>query len=682
MSFININNKQENVKATYSAFVIREALLSIETKDAAKADAIVESIEGELTLNEALEFFSAKLKAMNALNVALLNEAAQEEWVGYIEYPKGKKLEKTFKTSRAANTWSRKNMDDILSQKDVESIGTMSKKEWDKHEAKYALTESLNINEGTMSEIHMLAKEAKNIAEFTKKFFKEFGDKIKKTTETIEWVESLYTDVVAESLVTERSINKIQKEFSEVVNDMTTTVANWKTAEGDTKIQLLDKLKALTARKTELTSELDSAVMGKDKDAVLSAIEESVVTEAKIKITKNEWPYLEFKDGGKTHKVEFDYEDIIDDHGNEGQDQYWLGKDDNGQEWMIDVYASSNGDVEEVHYDTIVKESVVTEGLDKNKPYFDFLVALRDSGATNMFGATPYLQDAFDLSKSEARKILAEWMKSFNEAKTNEATVVMDAMDPGSLVSEASSDLKVGDSGVDYNDNVVEIIAIGRFAKIAKMFKKETKEDAEDYGIEELMVNTDYYLTKNIESPEGNVGDYYIYPVRYDMANYWGLDPLDESVANEAFSRMSKDAIENELYSASQELSKYYDWLKAGNDSGKGKTLDSIISLLKKCKSSIKRFNKPEEVKGTAFESFEAEETPSWNNLMETINYKLNEDLRRGLKKYIKQNEDELNKLADEDAFDTIYDNIRAEFDITEGTKEDRDMIETFKFMF
>lgn len=67
-----------------------------------------------------------------------------------------------------------------------------------------------------------------------------------------------------------------------------------------------------------------------------------------------------------------------------------------------------------------IKESVVTEGLDKNKPYFDFLVALRDSGATNMFGATPYLQDAFGLSKSEARKILAEWMKSFNEGKLTE----------------------------------------------------------------------------------------------------------------------------------------------------------------------------------------------------------------------------------------------------------------------
>ena len=85
------------------------------------------------------------------------------------------------------------------------------------------------------------------------------------------------------------------------------------------------------------------------------------LNEAKIKVTKDEWPYLEFKVGSKKHKVEFDYEDIIDDHGNEGQDQYWIGKDDEGQEWMIDVYADYRGEVEEVHYDTIVKESVSSE---------------------------------------------------------------------------------------------------------------------------------------------------------------------------------------------------------------------------------------------------------------------------------------------------------------------------------
>jgi len=44
--------------------------------------------------------------------------------------------------------------------------------------------------------------------------------------------------------------------------------------------------------------------------------------------------------------------------------------------------------------------------------YFDYLIQLRDSGVTNMFGAAPYLQEAFELSKSDAKQILLEWMQS------------------------------------------------------------------------------------------------------------------------------------------------------------------------------------------------------------------------------------------------------------------------------
>jgi len=42
----------------------------------------------------------------------------------------------------------------------------------------------------------------------------------------------------------------------------------------------------------------------------------------------------------------------------------------------------------------------------------DFLDVLRDSNATNMMGAGPYLQDEFDLSPSEARQVLLYWMSS------------------------------------------------------------------------------------------------------------------------------------------------------------------------------------------------------------------------------------------------------------------------------
>lgn len=47
-----------------------------------------------------------------------------------------------------------------------------------------------------------------------------------------------------------------------------------------------------------------------------------------------------------------------------------------------------------------------------NKEHEEFLDDLRDSGATNMMGAVPFLQEEFDLEKGEAKEILIEWMNS------------------------------------------------------------------------------------------------------------------------------------------------------------------------------------------------------------------------------------------------------------------------------
>ena len=49
------------------------------------------------------------------------------------------------------------------------------------------------------------------------------------------------------------------------------------------------------------------------------------------------------------------------------------------------------------------------------KEYFAYLVELRDSGVTNMFGAAPYLQDRFGLDKYEARDVLFSWFRTFSE---------------------------------------------------------------------------------------------------------------------------------------------------------------------------------------------------------------------------------------------------------------------------
>jgi hypothetical protein len=47
--------------------------------------------------------------------------------------------------------------------------------------------------------------------------------------------------------------------------------------------------------------------------------------------------------------------------------------------------------------------------------YFKYLNELRASGVTNMWGAGPYLEDKFWLTKQEAKDVLVAWIKSFEE---------------------------------------------------------------------------------------------------------------------------------------------------------------------------------------------------------------------------------------------------------------------------
>jgi uncharacterized protein YciI len=47
--------------------------------------------------------------------------------------------------------------------------------------------------------------------------------------------------------------------------------------------------------------------------------------------------------------------------------------------------------------------------------HLEYLDALRESGVTNMFGARPYVENEFGVTKKEASEILSYWMKSFGD---------------------------------------------------------------------------------------------------------------------------------------------------------------------------------------------------------------------------------------------------------------------------
>jgi len=54
---------------------------------------------------------------------------------------------------------------------------------------------------------------------------------------------------------------------------------------------------------------------------------------------------------------------------------------------------------------------MIPEGMDE---YFIYLERLRRSGVTNMFGAAPYLQEEFGLSRRDARDTLTAWMNNYD----------------------------------------------------------------------------------------------------------------------------------------------------------------------------------------------------------------------------------------------------------------------------
>ena len=45
-----------------------------------------------------------------------------------------------------------------------------------------------------------------------------------------------------------------------------------------------------------------------------------------------------------------------------------------------------------------------------------YLCALRDLGVVNMWGAGPYLEERFDMTRAEAKQALLDWIASYSPA--------------------------------------------------------------------------------------------------------------------------------------------------------------------------------------------------------------------------------------------------------------------------
>lgn len=75
----------------------------------------------------------------------------------------------------------------------------------------------------------------------------------------------------------------------------------------------------------------------------------------------------------------------------------------------MSIYTETQQGFEKGHNATTRPEFITDEHL-------EFLDDLRESGATNMFGARPYVQEEFPvLSSEQSAEVLSYWMKTFGD---------------------------------------------------------------------------------------------------------------------------------------------------------------------------------------------------------------------------------------------------------------------------
>ena len=78
-----------------------------------------------------------------------------------------------------------------------------------------------SVNESAMSELDLLAKEAKDFKSFTKEVFKEFKN-LPKKADTLKWLEELYNDAINEAEKAEGDRSKLSAEIEKALKDKAT----------------------------------------------------------------------------------------------------------------------------------------------------------------------------------------------------------------------------------------------------------------------------------------------------------------------------------------------------------------------------------------------------------------------------------------------------------------------------
>ena len=808
-SFINFNNKVSSTETMYSAEVIKIALLESETKNSNKVNKIVEAIKEPITLNEALDFFTDKLRAVKSLSnaIATINEGRVKQFeMDYASMVKDiKKGYGWIDPDYVAQTWDNSSdsidfelvrdeifdrliaagllahADDnnpeeagkkIKSAKELYAFENVEVDEvvidfdslYENYEVIYS--DGISAMKKFRSEAQALAFMKKTIASNKKlRDIAVYKPGMHSTTQTelvvSFWGNGSYLDNVSkrdpklaakkleESVVTEG--NQPHKEIEKAIKGMKGVSMDIK---GDTII-------VSNKAGDEFIYSMNDA---DDVADFITTIEESVVTEAKfvkdfnrdvLKATTKEevlelYPNAEFFIGKSDHffgeldgnlffkayytkaQKEFEIKSVYSEKGSNYVHLYnesvvneakfdkkslmkAMKKDDgiilvNGQEYIIynpdngnddntemwgdkTIFAlDQDGEEHEFKYSDIERfsESVVTEGkgFKNTKDFEDFLEEIDGMGESQIrkimgkdYIDTPgFYQDEKDnyediidfmisnMGDSEFKKLESWWENNVAESVVNEGRSI-------SKIQKEWSDIttkmvqKVSEWKAAEGDRKAELLEeLKGLTKQKQELEKEldTKVAGKDKDVQ-LAISEDH---------SDNPNDKYEVRPCDEEGTPWAVWEGDVRV--ECF------ATEEEAHAFADKQNQEQE-LEEGNAFGAARA-EAIAKGKKEFKVDGETF-KVEDVDAEDKENaeeFVEESKITLDSLVEMFTEKetVTEDLRSDVKKFIKQNNKELDELADQDQWDLMYQKLYDEFEVEADSTKGKDLLKTFQFIY
>ena len=135
------------------------------------------------------------------------------------------------------------------------------------------------------------------------------------------------------------------------------------------------------------------------------------------------------------------------------------------------------------------------EEIIRDKKYYVFLEELRKSAITNMYGATHYLQEAYDLSREEAKTYLVNYL---NDAGQIQATLYRDLTrsrgERRDIISKVLDNEEILDELYDVCDNAPINFTVGKVVDIYDDIYDSEINDDDARGLLQLFVEGYDYL--------------------------------------------------------------------------------------------------------------------------------------------------------------------------------------------